>query len=408
MKRHTRIGAAALLLSAAAAAAEGPLPPVLTEIDRVVRESFWDQNLKGVDWPAAVRAAAAEIAAASDADARDRAYDRLLARLDDSHTFRLAAGVLPPRGWATCGLRIGRESDGFAVRGILPESAAARAGLALGDRVLSVAGHRYGAEKVNFRDLFLALEGPAGSSVEVIWKPAAGGAERTSRLARTPEEPGDALVWKSARVLRRGGKTFGYARLWGLNAETALAIVDLLLDRDEVERVHSNLAGWSGIEGFVLDVRANSGGYDPNILATFLRGRWSSGDYYRRSREGRRLVPPAYKPLPIVLLVNSGTASAAEALALQVRRHDIGALVGEKTAGMATGGAFSHRLPDGSFLFISNSRIEDEKGRSYEGDGVSPDVVVPDRPPAAAGEEEAIVEAGLKTLLSREASGVRR
>ncbi len=409
MRPRIRTAACGFLAAIALSAAPdpAPIPPVLSEIDRVVSESFWDAGLKGVDWSGAVRAAAAEIEHARDAAARDRAYDRLLARLDDSHTFRLPAGVLPERGWATCGLRIGRETDGFAVKGILPGTAAERAGLALGDRVLEVDGRHYGREKVNFRDLFLRLEGPAGSSVEVVWKPAAGGSERTSKLVRTAEEPGDALVWKSARVIRRPAGAYGYARLWGLDSETALAIVDLLLDREEVERIHANLSGWNSIQGFVLDARANSGGYDPNILATFLRGRWSSGDYYRRTRTGRRLVPPVYRPLDVVLLVNSATASAAEALALQVRRHGIGPIVGEQTAGMATGGAFSRRLVDGSWLWVSNSRIEDENGRSYEGEGVLPDVVVADRPPAATGEEEAIVEAGLR-VLAKGAAGVRK
>ena len=397
-----RLLAATLAAAALAAAPEtAPLPPVLAEIDRVVRESFWDPNLRGLDWTAEVRKTADELARARDAEARDRAYDRLLAKLDDSHTFRLPAGALPPRGWASSGLRIGRDGDGFAVKGIIPGTPAERAGLALGDRVLAIDRRTYGLEKINFRDLFLTLEGPAGSTVEVRWKPAAGGEERSAQILRAPEQPGDTLVWRSARVIRRGGKAYGYARLWGLNAEIALAVVDLLLDREEVERVHKDLAGWSAIEGFVLDVRANSGGYDPNILATFLRGRWSSGDYYRRERTGRRLVPPVYKPLPVVLLVNSGSASAAESLALQVRAHGIGPIVGEKTSGMAAGGAFSHKLPDGSWLWISNSRIEDESGRSYDGDGIVPDVVVPDRPPAAPGEEEAIVEAGLKALANR-------
>src|SRR6185503_15257567 len=56
---------------------------------------------------------------------------------------------------------------------------------------------------------------------------------RRARLVRDPEEPGDTLVWKSARVLTRDGKKYGYARLWGIGAETALAVVDILLDRNE-------------------------------------------------------------------------------------------------------------------------------------------------------------------------------
>ena len=237
--------------------------------------------------------------------------------------------------------------------------------------------------------------------MEVKWQPLSGGGEKTSRLSRTLEEPGDTLVWKSARVMRRDGKAYGYARLWGVSAETALAVVDLLLDRNEVARARPQLSGWKEIEGFLLDVRADTGGYDPNILATFLRGRWSAGDYYVRSREGRRLTPPEYQPLPIALLVNSATASAGESIALKFRRHAIGPIVGETTAGMASGGADARKLSDGSTLWFTAQMIEDTEGRSYEGEGVPPDVAVLDRPPAAPGEDEAIIEAGLRALAGR-------
>src|SRR5262249_57049798 len=49
------------------------LPSVLAEIDRRVRDEFWDPKLKGVDWNGAVAAAAREIGAARDDAARDAA-----------------------------------------------------------------------------------------------------------------------------------------------------------------------------------------------------------------------------------------------------------------------------------------------------------------------------------------------
>ncbi len=68
-----------------------PLPPVLAEVDRIVREGFWDPKLKGVDWKTAVARAARELAAARTPSERDAVYDALLAGFQDSHTFRLPA-----------------------------------------------------------------------------------------------------------------------------------------------------------------------------------------------------------------------------------------------------------------------------------------------------------------------------
>ncbi len=226
-------------------------------------------------------------------------------------------------------------------------------------------------------------------------------------MKREREEASDALVWKSARVIRRDGRAFGYVRLWGVRTESALAIVDLLLDRAEAARARPELSGWDGIEGLLLDVRGNSGGYDPNILATFLRGQWSAGDYYEISRGQKRVVPPVYRKLPVVLLVNSGTVSEGELLALRFRTHGIGPVVGEETAGMGSGGAVATRLSDGSTLWLSRRSIEDASGRSYEGRGLVPDVLVPDRP-GGEGREDAIVEAGLKALAAPKGDGRRQ
>jgi carboxyl-terminal processing protease len=383
-----------------------PVPPVLAEVDRFVREEFWDPKLKGVDWKTAVARAARELAAARTPADRDGVYDTLLAGLQDSHTFRLPAGRIPPRDWGTAGLRIGADGDGYVIKGVIPDSPADRAGLRLADRVLAVDGKPYGRERVNFRDLFLVFEGPVGSTLRLSWSRPPEAEPHEAALRRTLEEPGDALVWKSARIIRRDGKAYGYAHVWGLSAQTALAVVDLLLNREESAGAKPELKGWEGIEGFLLDVRANSGGYDPNILATFLRGRWSSGDYWLLSRGARRLTPPEYRPLPVALLVNSGTASAGEILAVQFRRHGIGPIVGERTAGMASGGAIPHALSDGSTLWLSLGSLEDTQGVSYEGKGVAPDVIVVDRPPTVAGEEDVVIEAAIKALAGpRKASG---
>jgi C-terminal processing protease CtpA/Prc len=111
------------------------------------------------------------------------------------------------------------------------------------------------------------------------------------------------------------------------------------------------------------------------------------------------MTPPEYQPLPVALLVNAGTASAGEALALKFRRHAIGPIVGETTAGMASGGADARKLSDGSMLWLTARAIEDLDGRSYEGEGVAPDVSVADR-------GDAVIEAAIKALaLARKSGG---
>jgi hypothetical protein len=57
---------------------------------------------------------------------------------------------------------------------------------------------------------------------------------------------------------------------------------------------------------------------------------------------------------------------------------------------------------------MSTGEIEDEAGQSYEGHPVPPDVLVPDRPAAAEGAEDAIVEAGLRALAARKSESEGR
>ena len=87
----------ALLIGASSGRAQQtPLPPLLAEIDKHVREEFWDTKFKGVDWdrrraPGGGGRSTRRMTPAE----RDAAYDRLLALLDDSHTFRVPAEDCP-------------------------------------------------------------------------------------------------------------------------------------------------------------------------------------------------------------------------------------------------------------------------------------------------------------------------
>jgi hypothetical protein len=123
IRRLSRIvsGCGGLLLCAVALAqATAPAPPVLAEIDKSIREGFFDPKLKGVDWSGEVAKAAVQLTHSPSPAEQNAIYDRLLATLGDSHTFRVPAGRLPERGWGTAGLRIGQDAEGYAVKGVIP------------------------------------------------------------------------------------------------------------------------------------------------------------------------------------------------------------------------------------------------------------------------------------------------
>ena len=113
--------AAATLLIGCAAAVAPTLPPALAELDRRVREDFWDPKLKGVDWNAAAARAASEIAA------------RNAGRAGRATTVSWPAGTrtrfecrrpVAGREWGTAGLAW-QDGDGYE-QGVLPEARGAR------------------------------------------------------------------------------------------------------------------------------------------------------------------------------------------------------------------------------------------------------------------------------------------
>ena len=207
-------------------------------------------------------------------------------------------------------------------------------------------------------------------------------------------------------MIRAGRKTYGYVRLWGMIAETALAVVDLLLDRDEASRAKPELAGWDAIEGLLLDVRGNSGGYDPNILTTFLRGQWSAGDYFVVTREGRRLSPPEYQAAAGRAARQLGHGERGRGARAEVPRHGIGPIVGEDDGRDALAAAPRRR----------GSRTARRSGCRAARSGTSTDAPTragasrPTSPSptgrAAPGRKTPIVEAGIRALVGS-AAGLR-
>lgn len=131
--------------------------------------------------------------------------------------------------------------------------------------------------------------------------------------------------------------------------------------------------------GVLLDLRGDPGGLLDEAVETasaFL-DRGPVVSYQRRDEPPRRLDAPGHgeTTLPLIVLVDGGTASAAEVVAAALQDRDRAVIVGSQTFGKGSVQAPT-LLSDGSALELTVGRYLTANGRSLEGVGVQPDIEV--------------------------------
>ena len=182
--------------------------------------------------------------------------------------------------------------------------------------------------------------------------------------------------------------------------ETPVATYEMLEDRiglitianfddrcaeESIAAIEALLA--EGAEKLVFDVRYNPGGY-AHELVELLDYLLPEGDLFRTVRyDGKENVDTsdaACLEIPMAVLVNEGSYSAAEFFAAALREYEAAVVVGEKTVGK---GYFqtTYRLSDGSAVSLSIGKYFTPQGISLAENGVTPDVVVPVDEETAAG-----------------------
>ena len=150
----------------------------------------------------------------------------------------------------------------------------------------------------------------------------------------------------------------------GRCAEETLAAIEMLLDQ--------------GAEALIFDVRNNPGGYKHELckVLDYLlpEGPLFRSEYY----DGSQQVDESdadFLDIPMAVLINSESISAAEFFAAALSEYEAATLVGEQTIGK---GYFqqAYKLSDGSAVGPSVGRYTTPKGVSLAGVGITPDVAV--------------------------------
>ena len=224
------------------------------------------------------------------------------------------------------GIVIGIQDGRIIVQSVLDGTPARRAGLKSGDKIIQI-----GAEStvnMSLTDAVKRLRGPPGTPV-TVWVARKSFTEpRKYRIVRS----NITLASVTSRLLEGG---IGYARVKNFQQSTA-ADLEAAIERMAAERRD---AGAEGLDGFILDLRDNPGGLLDQAIEVsdlFLRDGvivTTVGNGSKVREETVATVAGTASELPLVVLVNSGSASASEIVAGALRNHDRAVIVGSTTFG---------------------------------------------------------------------------
>jgi len=166
-----------------------------------------------------------------------------------------------------------------------------------------------------------------------------------------------------------GGEAIGYIRLTEFNSNAEEKLLEAL-----------NELIAQGITGLVFDLRDNPGGYLDQSIAVADAFLPDGVALFERNIRGldetfRTLDGDLAEEIPLVVLVNSGSASASEIVAGAIQDRGRAVLVGETTFGKGSVQQI-HPLSDGSELRVTIARWYTPNNKTIDGEGIAPDIEV--------------------------------
>ena len=308
---------------------------------------------------------------------------------EDANTY-----FLPPeragnhRDWVNgtfsgIGVSMSLEPDGTVrIERVFPDTPARRAGLRPGDQIVSV-DDRLLSDIPLAEGLYL-IRGESGTVVVLdVFRPDTGESLRFE-IERSRISP--PTVWG------RQVEGYGFVELTQFRSRTAGELQDVLADLSD-----------DGVAGVVLDLRGNGGGFLSSALgvaAQFLpegvtvayqTQRTGPNVRHRTGSDGAALA------MPLVVLVDADTASAAEIVAAALADNRRAPLVGQQTYGKGSV-QLSFDLHDDSLVRVTVGKWLTAGGIPIDGAGIEPDVVVDAAPRPDPNDDDLALAEALRLL----------
>jgi len=302
---------------------------------------------------------------------RERVYGAirgLLGVVDDPYTVFVEP--IPRRfeqddlrgSYGGIGVALNRAASGQVVLSPYRDSAAAQAGVLEGDVLLAVDDVPITAEMDVTQDVAARLRGKVGTTVTLVIH--RGAETLTFKITRQVIEI-PSVTW---RVLDQA-PNLGYVQVSSFTDRTSVELEEAL---DELLT--------SDVQGLVLDLRNNGGGLLQaaiDVTDQFVDGGVILYER-RRGQDEKSYIANAgglALQVPLVVLVNHGTASASEIVAGAIQDRERGPLVGEPTFGKGSV-QLIFDLSDGSSLHVTAARWYTPNRHQLDGVGLTPNLVV--------------------------------
>lgn len=353
---------ASLVLSAQAIATDNPesrvdptLPPrlPLNEL-RVFAEAF-------------DRVSSAYVEEIDDRTLLENAIKGMLSRLDPHSAYldRSAFSELQETTtgkYGGLGLEVGMEDGFIKVISPIDDTPAAKAGIESGDLIIQL--NDKPVKGMNLTEAIDLMRGDAGSEIKLTIVREGQPVPRELTLTREIIQ----VASVRQRLLEDG---YGYLRIAQFQSKTG----------SEVEEAVEKLQEEGTLYGLIIDLRNNPGGvlqaavevsdvFVADGLIVYTSGRLSNSDL-----KFNATTPDATNGVPIVVLVNEGTASASEIVAGALQDHGRAVIMGTNTFGK---GSVQTILPlnNEKAIKLTTALYFTPSGRSIQAEGIVPDIWV--------------------------------